>query len=92
MTIKQAIEALEATQWGFMHRRCTVCAGWNCGPNGETDYKHTKDCIVPKALAALRSLKPATDAEIYDCDAIETCNVECFYAGVRWSERRIFGE
>ncbi len=43
-------EALQATQWGFNHCRCPVCAGWNVGPHGETDYAHTKDCIVAKAL------------------------------------------
>lgn len=43
-------KALLATQWGFNHSRCPVCAGWMMGPYGETDFKHTDDCIVRKAL------------------------------------------
>ena len=42
--------ALVLTQWGFNHRRCPVCAGWNCSPNGETDFAHRKDCQVGSVL------------------------------------------
>lgn len=45
------LEALKTTQFGFNHRRCNVCAGWNMGPNGETDMIHTKECPVRKAIA-----------------------------------------
>lgn len=44
-------DALLANQWGFNHSRCSLCGGFNMGPNGETDYKHTKQCIVGEALA-----------------------------------------
>ena len=47
---QQLREALLATQWGFNHVRCPVCAGWNMSPHGETDHKHTSDCIVALAL------------------------------------------
>lgn len=46
----QLREALTAAQWGFNHVRCPLCAGWMMGPNGETDMKHTPDCIIVKAL------------------------------------------
>lgn len=41
-------EALKATQWGFNHARCPVCAGFD----GETerDYTHNETCIVWLAL------------------------------------------
>lgn len=55
--VSDLVEALEATQFGFNHRRCPVCAGWNVGPNGETDMAHTKDCIVGNALNRFRSLE-----------------------------------
>jgi hypothetical protein len=42
--------ALEATQFGFNHSRCPVCAGWNMGPHGETDRVHTPKCPVGIAL------------------------------------------
>lgn len=45
------LEALLATQFGFNHSRCPVCAGFNVGPNGETDKVHTKTCIVGRAIA-----------------------------------------
>lgn len=44
------LAAVLATQFGFNHRRCPVCAGFNVGPNGETDKVHTKDCIVGLAI------------------------------------------
>jgi hypothetical protein len=47
---KDLYEALKAAEWGFNLSRCVVCAGWMCGPHGETDHIHTKDCIVGKAL------------------------------------------
>ena len=46
-----ALKALTLTQWGFNHRRCPVCAGFNVGPNGETDYRHTLSCPVAVVLA-----------------------------------------
>jgi len=55
--VEGLVKALEATQFGFNHRRCPVCAGWNVGPNGETDMAHTKDCIVGSALSRFRSLQ-----------------------------------
>lgn len=49
----EALEgALKLTQFGFNLHRCPVCAGWNVGPNGETDNAHTKDCPVALALAS----------------------------------------
>ena len=50
--------ALEAAQFGFNHNRCSICAGWNMGPNGETDHAHTRDCPVGIALAAYRKEFP----------------------------------
>lgn len=44
-------EALRLTEFGFMHSRCPVCAGFNVGPAGETDHAHTKTCPVAKVLA-----------------------------------------
>jgi hypothetical protein len=44
--------ALRMTEFGFNHSRCPVCAGFNVGPNGETDRVHTKTCPVALALAA----------------------------------------
>ncbi len=41
-------EALEATQWGFNHVRCPVCAGWD--GESETDKFHSRNCIVKAAL------------------------------------------
>lgn len=49
---KKMAKALAQTQWGFMHRRCPVCTGWNMSPLGETDMVHTPDCPVARALAA----------------------------------------
>ena len=48
--LESARKALELTQFGFNHRRCPVCAGFNVGPNGETDLVHTKKCPVGLAL------------------------------------------
>jgi hypothetical protein len=45
-------EALVATQFGFNHRRCPVCAGFGMSDNGESDSVHRPDCIVGQALAA----------------------------------------
>ena len=56
VALLEAREALRANEWGFNHRRCVVCAGWNVGPNGETDHAHTKDCKVATALATLSAL------------------------------------
>lgn len=56
-SVAELVKALEATQFGFNHRRCPVCAGWNVGPNGETDMVHTKDCIVGTALTRFRELE-----------------------------------
>lgn len=44
------LAAVLATQFGFNHSRCPVCAGFNVGPNGETDKVHTKTCIVGLAI------------------------------------------
>lgn len=55
----QLIEALKMTQFGFNHRRCQVCAGWNVGPNGETDDVHTASCPVGAILA---KCQPAEDS------------------------------
>lgn len=43
-------EALKAAQFGFNHRRCSLCGGWNMSPQGETDMAHTKACVIAKAL------------------------------------------
>jgi hypothetical protein len=42
--------ALRLTEFGS-HDKCVVCAGWDCGPHGETPRAHTKDCPVAAALA-----------------------------------------
>jgi hypothetical protein len=47
----ELLRVLESIQFGFMHRRCPACAGWNMGPNGETDRVHTKDCPVGNVIA-----------------------------------------
>lgn len=56
-TMEKLYEALKMVQWGFNHRRCVACGGWNCSPNGETDFKHTKECPVSKALKQYESEK-----------------------------------
>lgn len=63
MTKAELISTLNSIEFGFIHRRCSVCAGWNVGPNGETDKVHTKECPVPKALAAIESA--LEDAEFF---------------------------
>lgn len=52
--IKALAEALKLAQFGFNHRRCPVCAGWNMSENGETDMIHRKDCKISIALAAVK--------------------------------------
>jgi len=52
--IKVLAEALKLAQFGFNHRRCPVCAGWNMSENGETDMIHRKDCKISIALAAVK--------------------------------------
>ena len=42
--LEKATELLRKLEWGFQGRRCLLCGGWDCSPNGETDFKHTKDC------------------------------------------------
>lgn len=59
--IKELLEALELNQFGFSHRRCSICAGWDMGPNGETDNIHTKDC--PIALAIKKAKRYVSDQE-----------------------------
>lgn len=49
-TIARMREALRLTEFGFMHRRCPVCAGFNVGADGETDQAHTANCPVAIAL------------------------------------------
>ncbi len=44
------LAALKHVQFGFNHRRCMACAGWNMSPNGETDNVHTADCPVFLAI------------------------------------------
>ncbi len=61
---KGVLGVIESLQWAFNFRRCPVCAGWNCGPNGETDFHHTDSCTVPKAFAVISELI-AADVE-YD--------------------------
>ena len=34
---KELLEALKQNQFGFNHRRCSLCGGWNMSENGETD-------------------------------------------------------
>ena len=51
LRIEQLKAALKLTEFGFNHARCPVCAGWNCGPYGETDHAHTPDCPIALALA-----------------------------------------
>lgn len=46
------LAAIKAVEFGALGgRRCAACAGWNVGPNGETDHAHTKDCPVALAIA-----------------------------------------
>ncbi len=44
------LEMLKAIQFGW-NGRCPVCAGWNCGSDGETDGVHTTACGVAAAIA-----------------------------------------
>lgn len=55
------LAVLDGLQFGFNHRRCPRCAGWNMSENGETDNIHTPDCDVPKARAAISELIEAAN-------------------------------
>lgn len=43
--------ALKAVEWRGHQGKCPLCAGWNMSSFGETPGKHTKDCLVGRALA-----------------------------------------
>jgi hypothetical protein len=47
---KELVDVVKRLQFGFNHNRCPLCAGWNVGPNGETNYVHTETCIVKRVL------------------------------------------
>lgn len=47
------VEALRAIEWRGHQGKCPLCAGWDMLPNGETPGRHTKDCLVGKALSAV---------------------------------------
>jgi len=48
--VNQLHTALEKVQWGFQGKRCTVCSGWSSKRGEEQDFKHTRNCVVGKAL------------------------------------------
>lgn len=48
--LKDAIELLVALEFPFNHSRCSICSGWMCSPNGETDFAHTRQCTLGKFL------------------------------------------
>lgn len=48
--MNQLAESLKITQFGFNHRRCPSCAGWNMSEFGETDRVHRPDCPIKIAL------------------------------------------
>jgi len=60
LTDKQKLEkihaALLATEFGFMHRRCPACVGFNMSEAGETDRVHTPNCIVKEALSIVERM------------------------------------
>ena len=56
------LAVIDGLQFGFNHRRCPRCAGWNMSENGETDNAHTVACDVPKARAAIAELIEADKA------------------------------
>jgi hypothetical protein len=56
------LAVLDSLQFGFNYRRCPLCAGWNVGPNGETDKVHTATCPVPQARAAIAELIEAAQS------------------------------
>lgn len=51
--LRKAKTTIAALEFGFNHRRCPVCAGFNVGPNGETDKVHRTDCTVAATLRAI---------------------------------------
>lgn len=63
------LAVMDSLEWGFMFRRCPICAGWHCGPNGETDFAHTKSCPFPTARAAVAELIKATENHLESLDA-----------------------
>lgn len=44
--------ALKAVEFRGHQGKCPLCAGWMMSAYGETPGKHTKDCLVGKALKA----------------------------------------
>lgn len=46
----ELLAVVKRLEWGT-GRRCPACAGWDVGPNGETDLAHTADCPVALVLA-----------------------------------------
>jgi len=52
------VEALKAIEFRGHQGKCPLCAGWDMSPSGETPGKHTKDCLVGKALDLVGSPKP----------------------------------
>jgi len=60
------LAVIDGLQFGFNHRRCPRCAGWNMSENGETDNAHTVACDVPKARAAIAELIEAADKYLDD--------------------------
>jgi len=63
---KELLTALKSAQFGFGHGRCSVCAGWNMGPNGETDQVHTKKCPVGLAIQHAEEFYDSPEASAYD--------------------------
>lgn len=48
---KGALDILESIEFKISNNwKCPVCAGWNVGPNGETQMKHTQDCALSAVL------------------------------------------
>lgn len=56
MSVNGVLSVMDALEWGFSHRRCPLCVGWDPKGNGETDKKHTADCPFPTARAAMADM------------------------------------
>ena len=89
MTIKQAIEALELAERYVIGGETNARANY---PNLAGDFSAIAN-ELSGTLTALRSLKPATEAELLH--ALRGCSPQGFaerIIGFRAAERRIFGD
>lgn len=71
------LEALKATQFGFMLRRCPVCAGWNMSDHGETDRVHTPECPVGGAIQAAEGKRRMPALRGCTCHSGSVCGPAC---------------